>query len=262
MVTIQLLISLFIGCLSIGILLSAPMGPIGILCVQRTLNNGRTSGFYTGVGAAISDLVYCMLTGLGLSIVTSWIEDNFKILEIFGSALLIAYALYMILHKPQPHIDTKEFERKRMERYEQLEGVTGFQAWLKNAVFDTKDWLNHHERVNDIMTGFLLTLSNPFIIFLTIPMMARFEFPAPFHQWYHIVLGFIFIVLGALLWWNCITYLVDKVRTRFKIESMWTINKVMGTILLIVAAYGMYDGIHEFINQLDILPHLPTIAGR
>ena len=74
-------ISLFIGCLSIGIILSAPMGPIGILTVQRTLNKGRVSGWFTGLGAAASDLFYCLLTGLGISFVTDYIEDNVTMLQ-------------------------------------------------------------------------------------------------------------------------------------------------------------------------------------
>lgn len=245
--------SLIIGCLSIGVLLSAPMGPIGILCVQRTLNNGRQSGLYTGIGAAISDLFYCMLTGFGLSIVMSWIEANMKLLEIIGSALLIAYALFMILHKPEPHHDSQV----RAHGNQPSDTSGG----IKGEVKKIQDWLARNERVRDVMTGFFLTLSNPLIIFLIIPLMARFSFPATEHSWFHIVLGFVFIVAGALLWWLVITWSVDKVRSRMtiNIDSMWTINRVMGTILLIVAAYGLYDGTHEFINQLGVLPPLPTL---
>ena len=72
------------------------MGPIGILCVQRTLNKGRHSGFFTGVGAAASDLFYCLLTGLGISLVTDFIADHVNVLQIVGSVILIVYALYMI----------------------------------------------------------------------------------------------------------------------------------------------------------------------
>ena len=50
----------------IGVFISAPMGPIGMLVIQRTLSKGRTAALYTGVGAALSDLLYCLLSGLGL----------------------------------------------------------------------------------------------------------------------------------------------------------------------------------------------------
>ena len=74
--------------MSIGIILSAPMGPIGILCVQRTLNNGRESGFFTGIGASLSDLFYCLLVGLGISLVTDFIADHVNVLQIIGSIIL------------------------------------------------------------------------------------------------------------------------------------------------------------------------------
>ena len=51
----------------IGIVASAPMGPVGVLCIQRTLNKGRIYGLVTGTGAALSDILYALLTGYGLS---------------------------------------------------------------------------------------------------------------------------------------------------------------------------------------------------
>ena len=83
------------------------MGPIGILCIQRTLNNGRHSGFFTGVGAAASDLLYCLLVGLGISLVTDFIADHVNVLQIVGSIILIVYALYMIFHNPVSQIKEK-----------------------------------------------------------------------------------------------------------------------------------------------------------
>ncbi len=81
--------------LIIGVLISAPMGPIGMLCIQRTLNKGRWPAFFTGVGAALSDLIYCLLTGLGLSFVTDFIETNQNVLQILGSLVLGAFAFYL-----------------------------------------------------------------------------------------------------------------------------------------------------------------------
>ena len=188
------------------------MGPIGILCVQRTLNKGRESGFFTGVGAAVSDLIYCLLTGLGMSIVTEAIDTNKNLLQILGSVFLIAYAVYMIVHNP---------------------------------VSTLKDDTNKGTRMRDTLTGFLFTLSNPLIVFLIIPLFARFGFPLPEHKFYHIILGYIFIVAGALLWWTVITFTVDKVRSHFNIGSMWLINRIMGTLLLLLSLYGLVTGIWD-----------------
>jgi hydroxypyruvate reductase len=61
------------------------MGPVGILCIQRTLNKGRWSGFYTGVGAALSDIFYCLLTGFGLSFIEGFLDRHQEIIQIIGS---------------------------------------------------------------------------------------------------------------------------------------------------------------------------------
>ena len=60
----------------IGIVASAPMGPVGVLCVQRTINKGRWFGFVTGVGAACSDIFYAMITGFGMSFVMDLITNH------------------------------------------------------------------------------------------------------------------------------------------------------------------------------------------
>ena len=58
-------IEMIIKGLLIGIIASAPMGPVGILCIQRTLNKGRWEGFATGAGASLSDIIYAIITNGG-----------------------------------------------------------------------------------------------------------------------------------------------------------------------------------------------------
>ena len=215
------IISILIGCVSIGIILSAPMGPIGILCIQRTLNKGRNSGFFTGVGAAASDLFYCLLVGLGISLVTDFIADHVNILQIIGSAILIVYAVYMIFHNPVSQIK------------------------------ENLDQRDDHWR--DMVTGFLFTLSNPLIMFLIVPLFARFGFPLPEYKFYHIIMGYAFIVAGALLWWAVITFFVDKVRTHFNIRSMWLINRIIGSIILLLSFYGLATGIFAYLQELNVI---------
>lgn len=72
----------------IGVLVSAPMGPIGMLCIQRTLNKGRWHGFVTGLGAALSDVIYAALTCLGMGVVVNFVEANQAPLQLIGSIVL------------------------------------------------------------------------------------------------------------------------------------------------------------------------------
>lgn len=204
--------------MSVGIILSAPMGPIGILVLQRTMEKGRKSGFFTGVGAALSDLFYCLLAGLGLAFVTDFIDHNKALFQIGGSIILIIFAVFMILRSPVRSI---KHEDRRKVNFTQ-----------------------------DTITGFVFTLSNPMIIFLIFPLFARFTFPSAEYKFYHIMIGYIFIVLGALLWWFGITFIVDKLRAKFNINSMWLINKVMGGIILTVGIFGLVQGVLAYFHVI------------
>ena len=209
-------ISTILGCFAIGVILSAPMGPIGILCIQRTLNKGREAGWWTGLGAAISDLLYCLLTGMGVSFVRDTINNNEDAFIIFGSVVLLVFGILILKRNP----------------------VT--------AIKDTVDQkVNHY---NEFRTGFLLTLSNPALLTLILPLFARFGFPSAEMQWPLVTLGYCFIFLGALVWWTVLTFLVNAVRSHFNIRSMWVINIVIGSIIIIISIYGLVKGLMHYIN--------------
>lgn len=199
--------------LLIGILISAPMGPIGVLCIQRTMNKGRWPGFFTGIGAGLSDLIYSLLTGLGLSFVTDFIETNQSLLQVIGSLFLIAYAVYLFGSNPSRQL-------------------------RKPAVQVNSYW-------KDFATGFLFTFSNPLILFFIIALFTRFSFLAPEFQAYHYVAGYASIFGGALLWWLFVTYFVNKVRAHFNVRSMWLVNRIIAVILLVMAAVGFVLGVKD-----------------
>lgn len=202
--------------LAIGIIISAPMGPVGILCVQRTLDKGRKTGLYTGVGAALSDLLYCLLTGFGLSFIEEFLERNSNVIQIIGSVVLIGFGIYLFRSNPS---------RKLKKRSDQKIPAG-----------------------KNILNGFLFTISNPLIIFLIIGLFARFNFLAMEIKWYQYVIGYISIIAGAMLWWYIVTYFVDKVRAHFNLRSMWLINKIIGGIIMIFAIVGIITAVSGLAN--------------
>lgn len=218
---------------AIGLLISAPMGPIGVLCIQRTLSKGRLAGFYTGIGASISDLIYCLLTGLGLSFITDFVETNRNILQVIGSAVLLAYAIFLIKGKKKP-------KQKASSAHKLGESVT------------VSERLKRHANLQDLITGFFLTFSNPLIIFLIIGLFARFNFLLPEYQWHHYVLGYIFIVVGAISWWTVITKFVDTVRSKFSIDTMHKLNIMIGLIILIMSMVGIFTGLLDYLTLPQI----------
>ena len=83
-----------------GIVVSAPLGPVGVLCIQRTLNKGRWYGFVTGLGASLSDFIYALLTGYGMSFIVDFIAANQKYLQLLGSVMLLAFGVYTFRSNP------------------------------------------------------------------------------------------------------------------------------------------------------------------
>lgn len=200
-IQINILDFIFKGML-IGIIASAPMGPVGVLCVQRTLNKGRWYGFVTGVGAAASDIIYAGITGLGMSFVMDFVNNahNRFILQIVGSFLLMGFGIYTYRSDP-----TKKIHHS---------GSGKGSLW------------------HNALTAFLVTFSNPLIIFLFMATYAQFAFVLPSHP-FEMCVGFMSIVAGALLWWFGLTWLVDKIRGVFDANGIKLINQVIGAVVVI-----------------------------
>lgn len=190
----------------IGVIVSAPLGPVGVLCIQRTLNKGRWYGFVTGLGAALSDIAYALLTGYGMSFIFDYINKNIFYLQLFGSVMLLAFGIYTFRSNPVQSI---------------------------RPVSSNKGTYLHN-----FVTAFFVTLSNPLIILLFIGLFARFGFLAPGVRLFEQISGYFFIVLGALLWWFGITFFVNKVRAKFNLRGIWMINRVIGVVVMAVSVIG------------------------
>lgn len=192
--------------LVIGIIASAPMGPVGVLTVQRTLNKGRWYGFVTGIGAAISDILYAAISLVGISLVMDFVEKprNMFWLKLIGSVMLFVFGLYTFISHPG-----------------KVKHVQGKRGSLMHNGF----------------TGFLVTLSNPLIIFLFIALMARFDFVIS-KNYFAQSIGYMAIFGGAMIWWFSLTAIIDKVRNRFQDDTVWKINRTIGVIVMIAALIG------------------------
>lgn len=187
----------------IGILVSAPMGPIGMLCIQRTLSKGRWCGFVTGLGAALSDILYATITCLGMGMVISFIEANQMSLQIIGSIILGIFGYYIFQTNP---VKTLQKRNEKKISYTQ-----------------------------DFISAFLLTFSNVLIVFLFIGLFAQFGFVPPDYSAWMIAGGIGGVALGAIIWWFGITYVVSKLKRWFNIRGIWVLNKIVGSIIIFSA---------------------------
>lgn len=214
---INILDFIFKGIL-IGIIASAPMGPVGVLCVQRTLNKGRWYGFVTGVGAAVSDIIYAGITGFGMSFVMDFVnhQQNRFYLQIIGSLLLMAFGVYTYRTDP-----TRNMRRPNT---------------------------NKGTLVHNGVTAFLVTVTNPLIVFLFIACYAQFAFVLPDHP-FEMCVGFLSIIAGALMWWFGLTWLIDRIRGKFDENGIRLINQIIGAVVVIcsvIMLFGTVTNLYRF----------------
>jgi threonine/homoserine/homoserine lactone efflux protein len=190
----------------IGVLVSAPLGPAGLLCIQRSLYKGRWHGFCSGVGVACSDFLYAMITSMGMGVVIKFIEDNQTTLQLVGSVLLMIFGVYIYRSDP-----SKSFRKPK----------------------------HNYSYSQDVLSAFLLTLSNPLIIFLFIALFARFNFISAGDNLESIILGMVGIFSGALSWWFALTLVVGKLRRVFNERGLLIMNRTLGVVVLLLSLFGL-----------------------
>ncbi len=203
--------------LFIGVICSAPCGPVGVLCIKRVLNKGFIYGIITGLGATLSDIIYALISGLGMSFVTDFVrnEDNKLIMQLLGSAMLLVFGIYMIFNRHPRHDITVSKERGRLKNF---------------------------------LTAFLLTFSNPLILLLFLVLFARFNFITP-DQPINIAVGFLAIVVGAMLWWLFLSFVINKIRNTFNDKYIRALNVTIGVVVISAAIAGFVftiTGLHWY----------------
>lgn len=192
----------------IGLCTSAPVGPIAILCIQRTLQKGRTCGFVSGLGAASSDFIYALIALFGLSFVMDFIQQHEFLIQIVGAIVIILFGIFIFFQNP-----TKGLKRSATEK-----STSYYQEYL---------------------TSFALTITNPLMIFLFLGLYARMEFLVNSAGWWENVLGMLAVMAGATTWWFIITLIASTFRNKFNIRGLWMLNKITGTLIFIIALISL-----------------------
>jgi threonine/homoserine/homoserine lactone efflux protein len=185
----------------VGFTASIPLGPIGVLCIQKTINKGRISGFVSGMGAASADTIYAIIAGFGLSFVSNLIISHQFYLRIIGAGVL----LFM-----------------------------GYRIFRTNPAIQMRKTIQQKQNLlADYLSIMLLTISNPLTIFLFGAVFAGFgiiEGNADFKALFLLVTG---VFMGALLWWTLLTGAINLFRNKFRLKRIWWINKITGVMIML-----------------------------
>ena len=194
---------LFLQGLLVGFLASVPLGPIGVICIQRTLSGTHKSGFFSGLGAATADTIFATLAVFSLSFLTDFMELHKHWFTAIGGILII---------------------------------VLGFSIFYKRVKRPSQRRQTRSSLLSDYLPILFLTLTNPAYILVFITLFAALGISSEGHHTAVNLLLILGVLIGAACWWFTLTYAVSKLRRRFRLRHLWWINKITGAVII---AFGM-----------------------
>ncbi len=187
--------------LVLGFSIAAPVGPIGVLCIRRTLAHGRVVGFVSGLGAATADGAYGLVAAMGLSSIATVLVGYQVWLRVVGGVFLCVWG---------PHILARPAERAAENSEAPLAG-----AYLSTLV---------------------LTLTNPMTILSFAAVFAGLGLGTATNGYRAggvLVLG---VFLGSAVWWAVLSGLTSTFRSRVDMSELRRVNRISGVI---ISAFGI-----------------------
>lgn len=189
--------------LIIGFSIAAPVGPIGVLCIRRTLAKGRAYGFTSGLGAATADAIYGCIAGFGLTFISEFLIAQQVWLRLIGGVFLCYLGLKTFLSKPAKQAASVEGK-----------GLIG-----------------------DYTSTLFLTATNPITILSFAAIFAGLGLGSGGGNYVSAALLVLGVFAGSTIWWFILSGFVSVFRTRFSLGSLRWLNIISG---MIIAGFGLF----------------------
>jgi len=209
----------FVG-LILGFGISIPVGPINLICVQRTLNEGRRAGFIAGLGAATADSIYGLVAAVGISFVADELEAHNIAIRIIGGLVLILIGV-------KTAYDAKRGNNNGLENSKR-------KHWIR-------EWASH---AGNFFATFVLTLTNPITILAFAALFTGLGLSK--HELNHLLEGGLWlgVFIGASAWWWTVVLLVSLFKNMFNAKRLITLNRIAGALM---ALCGLFILISPFM---------------
>jgi len=191
----------------IGLLVSTPIGPMGVLCVQRTLNKGKSSGFSSGMGIATADAIFALIAGLGISFIIHFLSEQQLIIKIIGGVVIAFIGLKIFITNP-----VKQLKKHRRE------GKTLFE---------------------DFISILFMALSNPFTVFLYIAIFAGLNLHDVSTGYSSALLVVTGVFVGASISWFTISTVVNYFRAKIRLRKLMWINRIAGLTIILFGVFAI-----------------------
>ena len=194
-------LTLLVKGILIGLLVSIPLGPIGVLVIQRTVNKSRMAGLLSGMGAALSDTLYAIIAGFSLTYVVDFIRRNEILFQLTGALVVLGLGIYIFFKNPLTDI-----------QQHRLRGNT---------------------HLKDIVSTFLVTFSNPMSVFVFLAIFTSSGVAINLEKPYYSIFVILGVFTGAFLWWFSLSGLVSMFRHKINLRFLWWLNKTAGALIVI-----------------------------
>ncbi len=184
--------------LLIGFSIAAPVGPIGVLCIRRTLAEGRASGLFSGLGAATADAIYGCIAGFGLTFISTFLIRLQVWFRLIGGSFLCYLGARTLLAK-----------------------------LTKHAAFANGDG-----PVNSYVSTFLLTITNPMTILSFVAIFAGLGIGDSGGNYVYAATLVLGVFIGSALWWFILSHGIGAFRTKFNAYKLRWVNRISGIIII------------------------------
>lgn len=200
----------------VGICASAPIGPIAILVVQKSLSKGHKAGFVSGLGASVVDTFYAFIAIFALAFAQTLIDRHQNLILLIGGVVLVAVGISMAFSDP----------------FRKMKSVDGSSVSPK-----------------DFGQAVAMGISNPMAIFVMFTLFAFFGLAkdAP-HNW-SVAPIILSVSLGSVTYWFCISWLLSRFRGNFKMRTILWISRITGAIIVIIGIALLGQGLINVIFQ-------------
>ncbi|OFX47514.1 MAG: hypothetical protein A2046_13080 [Bacteroidetes bacterium GWA2_30_7] len=190
----------------IGLSVSIPLGPIGILVIQKTLCNGKKSGFVTGLGAAFADFIYAIIASLGISIIINSLVEYHLYFQIIGGLFLI---------------------------------YLSYNVFFSNPIKQLRNPKINSNLIGDFLSTFFLTITNPMALLLFFGVFAGIGFLNEKFDYSSIIYIILGVNIGTVLWWYTLSTLINLFRSKIQIRRLNWINKISGVVIFIFGLFAL-----------------------
>ncbi|SHF87802.1 Threonine/homoserine/homoserine lactone efflux protein [Mariniphaga anaerophila] len=202
----------------IGLLASVPIGPVNILVIQRTINRSRKDGFFSGLGVALSDTLYASFAAFSVGFILQFIKEYDVAFRITVSVLLLLLGLFILFSNPEKIRNGSDSDKS---------------SYMKRFV-----------------SAFLLTISNPLIIFLHLALFTSFGIVLNVNHPAEAIVVLSGFMLGAVAWWFSITGIISRFRNLFSLKICLWFNRIAGSIIILLIVGSL---IYFFFPDLKML---------